>query len=178
MGHHTEAGQSQSKENDTGRRKHSVELFHQGYNCSQSVFAAFSKELGLDFETALKLSSSFGGGMGRLREVCGAVTGMFLAVGLKYGYTDPEDGEAKAEHYRLIQDLARRFEKQNGSIICRELLGLDVKHDIPIPEKRTEQYYQRRPCAELVGNAARMLDEIFASERVEESSGKPKGENK
>jgi C_GCAxxG_C_C family probable redox protein len=136
-------------------------LFKEGYNCAQSVFAAYSEDLGIDFETALKLSSSFGGGMGRLREVCGAVSGMFMVVGMKYGYSDPKDTKAKAEHYRLIQELAKRFKEQNGSIICRELLGLDHKHDIPVPEARNESYYKKRPCVELVKYAAEILDNIM-----------------
>jgi C_GCAxxG_C_C family probable redox protein len=136
-------------------------LFKEGYNCAQSVFAAYCEEVGMNFETALKLSSSFGGGMGRLREVCGAVSGMFMVVGMKYGYSDPKDVKAKEEHYRLIQELAKRFEEENGSIICRELLGLDHQRDIPVPEERNESYYQRRPCAELVRNAAKLLDEIM-----------------
>ena len=99
------------------------QLFVQGYNCSQAVFAAFCDETGLDMDTALRFSSSFGGGMGQLREVCGAVTGMFMVAGVKYGYTDPKDVSAKAEHYRLIQSLAARFKEKNGSYICRELLS-------------------------------------------------------
>lgn len=138
-----------------------ISLFKEGYNCAQSVFAAYCEDVGMDFETALKLSSSFGGGMGRLREVCGAVSGMFMVVGMKYGYSDPKDVKAKEEHYRLIQALAKRFEEENGSIICRELLGLDHQRDIPVPEERNESYYQRRPCAELVRNAAKLLDEIM-----------------
>lgn len=89
----------------------------------------------MDFDTALKLSSSFGGGMGRLREVCGAVSAMFMIAGLKYGYTSPNDDITKAEHYERIQKLAEEFKKNNKTIICRELLGLDVKQDSPIPEK-------------------------------------------
>ncbi|HHW46707.1 MAG TPA: C_GCAxxG_C_C family protein [Clostridiales bacterium] len=139
------------------------ELFLKGYNCAQSVFAAFCDETGLDFETALKLASSFGGGMGRLREVCGAVTGMFVVAGLKYGYTDPANKKAKTEHYRLIQYLAKQFEKENGSIICRELLGISNKRDNPVPEDRSENYYIKRPCAELVERAARILDEYISN---------------
>ena len=143
------------------------ELFKKGYNCSQSIVLAFYDETGLDSETALKIASSFGGGMGRLREVCGAVTGMFMVVGMKYGYTDPFDKKAKTEHYRLIQDLARQFEKENGSIICRDLLGISVKNDIPVPDDRNENYYRKRPCAELVEEAARILDEYILNKKVE-----------
>jgi len=137
------------------------ELFEKGHNCSQAVFAAYADEMGVDFDTALKIASSFGGGMGRLREVCGAVSGMFMVAGMKYGSTDPTDQGAKAEHYKLIQALAKRFEKENGSIICRELLGLAVKNDEPQPEARTEKYYKKRPCMELVEQAARILDDSF-----------------
>ncbi|MBQ2944932.1 MAG: C_GCAxxG_C_C family protein, partial [Ruminococcus sp.] len=99
-------------------------LFKEGYNCAQAVFGAFSQELGLDFDIAMKLSSGFGGGMGRLREVCGAVSGMFMVFDMKHGYTSPTDKEGKMELYSHIQELSKRFEKENGSIICRELLGL------------------------------------------------------
>ncbi len=138
------------------------ELFKKGYNCSQSVVLAFCDELNIDEETALKLSSSFGGGMGRLREVCGAVTGMFIVAGLKYGYTSPTDSDAKAKHYDLIQTLAKRFEEENGTIICRELLGLDAKKESPTPEIRTPDYYRGRPCAELVKSGAKILDEYIS----------------
>ncbi len=132
-------------------------LFLEGYNCSQSVLAAFCDTIEMEFETALLLSSSFGGGMGRLREVCGAVSSMFMIAGLKYGYTSPTDHTKKAEHYALIQLLAERFKATNGSIICRELLGLDHA-DGSVPEKRTDAYYKIRPCAELVYEAAEIMD--------------------
>lgn len=141
--------------------QHAMELFKQGYNCAQSVFAAFCEDLGIDFETALKLSSSFGGGMGRLREVCGAVSGMFAVAGMKYGYTDPKDYIAKAAHYKLIQDLALRFKAENRSIICRELLGLGAGSDGSDPELRTDEYYNKRPCAELVRCAAGIIEDLI-----------------
>lgn len=136
-------------------------LFLDGYNCSQAVLGAFCEELGMDFETAMKLSSSFGGGMGRLREVCGAVSGMFMAAGLKSGYTLPTDKEAKTEHYKLIQQLAGEFKEKNGSIICRELLGEEKTVNTHIPSDRTKEYYKKRPCAELVGDAAEILEKFF-----------------
>ncbi len=139
------------------------ELFLKGYNCCQSVFAAFCDVTGIGFEDALKTASSFGGGMGRLREVCGAVSGMFLVVGTLYGYADPRDIGGKTEHYRLVQTLAARFTDRNGSLICRELLGLEEKHNDPLPEKRTETYYKARPCAELVAHAAEIVDEYIRS---------------
>jgi len=134
------------------------ELFKEGYNCAQSVFVAFQDEMNIDREIALKLSSSFGGGMGRLREVCGAVSGMFMVAGILYGYDEPKNQEAKAKHYARIQELANEFSKQNKSIVCRELLGLDKKKDSPVPEERTKEYYEKRPCAELVGQAARIIE--------------------
>ena len=136
-------------------------LFHEGYNCAQSVFLAFEDRYGIDRKTALMLSSSFGGGMGRLREVCGAVSGMFMVVGLLYGYDDPRDSEGKKELYQRIQTLAKAFEEENGSIICRVLLGLGEGKDSPIPEARTEAYYQKRPCGELVGIAAAILEDYL-----------------
>ena len=91
------------------------ELFMNGYNCAQSMVCAYCDETGMSFEEAVKLSASFGGGMGGLHEVCGAVSGMFMVAGLKYGYTTPDDPEAKAKHYELIQSLAKRFKEENGS---------------------------------------------------------------
>ncbi len=133
-------------------------LFKEGYNCAQAVFCTFSDELGIDFETALKLSSSFGGGMGKLREVCGAVSAMFMIAGLKYGYTSPNDDNAKTEHYKRIQELAEKFKKRNNTIICRELLGLDTQDETSTPEKRTAKYYKDRPCLVLVRDAADIIN--------------------
>ena len=150
--------------------KHSIKavnLFKSGYNCAQSVLGAFCEEFNMDFETAMKLTSSLGAGMGRLREVCGAVSGMFLVAGLKYGYTDPKDYKAKTKHYKLIQELAEEFKQKNKYIVCKDLLGLTRK-DGYTPEKRTEEYYKKRPCSELVGCAAEILDELFEKENRED----------
>jgi len=138
-------------------------LFKEGYNCCQSVVGAFCGELNIDFETAMKLSSSFGGGMGRLREVCGAVSGMFIVAGLKYGYADPKDRKAKAEHYKLIQELAKEFENKYGSIVCRRLLGLEEKKDSHVPSERTQQYYEKRPCSQYVAFAAELAEKMISS---------------
>jgi C_GCAxxG_C_C family probable redox protein len=148
----------------------SKELFEKGYNCAQSVFAAFCDETGMELDAALRLSSSFGGGMGRLREVCGAVSGMFMAAGMIYGYSDPADSDAKTEHYERIQHLAARFRGRNGTIICRELLELPEGPDSPVPEERTEAYYVRRPCGDLVLNAADILDEYLRDNPTERRS--------
>ena len=138
------------------------ELFRAGYNCSQAVLLAFSDVTGLDERAAAVLSSSFGGGMGRLREVCGAVSGAFMVAGILWGYSDPTDHEAKKEHYALIQRIAREFKETNGSYICRELLELPNGPSDPEPEKRTEAYYHRRSCEDYVGIAARVLDAVIA----------------
>ncbi len=147
------------------RPEQAYENFKSGYNCCQSIAVAYADLLGLSSEMAARLSSGFGGGMGRLREVCGAVSGMvFVASALK-GYSDPKDNAQKKELYALIQKLAGAFERENGSIVCRELLGLSVKKEDPTPSARTEGYYKKRPCAELVRMAAEILErELLLSE--------------
>lgn len=149
-------------------REIAEKYFTDGYNCAQAVFLAFSDELGVDTDTAAAISAPFGGGMGRLREVCGAVSGMFMALGCLYGKYSPDDAEAKKQQYADVQVLAHKFEEINGSIICRELLGLEGK-SVPTPEKRTSEYYKKRPCKDMVGDAA----EIFAEYLVK--SGKING---
>mgnify|MGYP002579340243 FL=1 len=147
------------------RPEKAKQLFMSGYNCSQAVVGAFIDDFAIDFDTAMKLSSSFGGGMGRMREVCGAVSGAFMIAGLKCGYCDPCDKAAKSAHYALIQKIAADFKQQNGSIICRELLegvGCNGKCQGSVPEDRTAAYYKKRPCAELVYIAAKIVeDEIY-----------------
>ena len=142
--------------------KKAKELFMEGYNCSQAVFLAFLDLYdGIDEKTALMLSSSFGGGMGAMREVCGAVSGMFMAAGVLFGYDSPKDYEGKKAHYARIQELAAEYKKYNGSIICRELLGLTQGEKKPVPEKRTQEYYKKRPCAELVEMASAILEQYL-----------------
>ncbi len=135
--------------------------FMQGYNCTQAVVLAFADLVDIDRKQLLSLASSFGGGMGRLREVCGTVSGMFIIQGLLNGYTTPETGKIKADHYAAIQQLAHRFEEEHGSIICRDLLGLTVKSEDPTPEQRTNEYYQKRPCPELVASAVGILEDFL-----------------
>ena len=144
--------------------KHSekaLELFVKGYNCSQAVFAAFCDVTGMTEEEALKLSSPFGAGMGRMREVCGAVSGMLMVAGILWGFSDT-DPKSKKEHYELIQQMAKKFkEKNHNSVICRELLA-NIKTDTsPTPDTRSEQYYKVRPCAKFVTDAADILDEMI-----------------
>lgn len=134
------------------------ELYEKGYNCCQAVLGAFSRELGLDEKQALMLASSFGGGMGKLREVCGAVTAMFMIAGYKYGYSDVNDKEAKEEHYRLIQKLGEEFKKKNGSIICRELLNLNEESDTSQLLERKDESGDNRPCPNLVRCGAEIIE--------------------
>lgn len=134
-------------------------LFEEGYNCAQSVFIAFEDIHKIDRTSAAKLSSSFGAGLGRMREVCGCVSGMALAAGMICGYSDPNAKEEKAEHYKLIQSLANEFKQANGSYICRELLsGINNSTD-PTPEARTAEYYKKRPCPMLCAMAAAILED-------------------
>lgn len=132
------------------------------YNCAQAVACAFCAELGLEHAKARALASCFGGGMGRLREVCGAVSGALLVLGAAGGDYDPADRAAKAAQYARVQEFARRFQGQNGSIVCRELLGLrSGQKDAPVPEERTKAYYAGRPCAEIVASAAEILQQML-----------------
>ena len=136
-----------------------AELFLGGYNCAQAVAVAFCDLTGLEEKQAAKMASAFGGGMGRLREVCGAVSGMLLVLGILDGYDDPTDDAAKKELYSRVQALAREFREENGSIICRELL--DNPPADPNPTPRTADFYTQRPCARMVLTAARILDEYL-----------------
>lgn len=135
-------------------------LFREGYNCAQSVFVAYCDLTGLDVQTALRLSASFGGGMGRLREVCGAVSGALMVLGMLRAPADPTDQEAKALHYARVQELARRFRERNETIICRELLG-EMAGSGHVPEKRTEAYYKMRPCERFVYDGAELLEQLL-----------------
>ena len=136
-------------------------LFLQGYNCAQAVVCAFGDVTGLDIDAAARMASSFGGGLGRLREVCGTVSGAALVLGIAKGYADPTDFEAKKAHYHLVQEFARRFREQNGSIVCRELLSGVSATSGGDPEARTPEYYQKRPCPNLAWQAAHILDEML-----------------
>ena len=137
------------------------ELFYEGYNCAQAVLGAFAERAGISFETAVKTASSFGGGMGGMREVCGAVSGMLMAAGLIFGYEKPNDRAAKSEHYARVRKLSEQFREENGSIICRELLGMAGQKGSQEPAERTEEYYKKRPCPELVAMAAAVLEDYL-----------------
>ena len=137
-------------------------LFKQGFNCSQSVFAACADLYGIEDEAlALRLSASFGGGIGRMRQTCGAACGMFMLAGLENGSAVVGDAEGKMQNYALVQELAEKFQQENGSLICAELLGIAPKPQEPTPEARTEEYYKKRPCAEMVASAVRIFLENF-----------------
>ncbi|MDE7364577.1 MAG: C-GCAxxG-C-C family protein [Ruminococcus sp.] len=138
------------------------QLFAEGRNCSQAVFTAFCDVTGFDEELALCLSSSFGGGMGRLREVCGTCSAMFMIAGILYGYSSKNDINEKAEHYRRIQYLAKQFKEKHGTINCLELLKHLNTDTNPMPEQRTEQYYKVRPCIKFVRTASEILDKYIA----------------
>lgn len=133
-----------------------VELFECGYNCAQAVFGAFAEDVGVSQEMALKLSAPFGGGIGRLREVCGACSGMLMALGMTDGYSEPETGDIKAEHYKLVRKLCEEFKEQNGSLLCREILKTEEVGGTP--SARTESFYKERPCVRCVRTAAEILE--------------------
>ena len=138
-----------------------AELFVQGYNCAQAVAVAFCDVTGLDEKQTVKMVSAYGGGMGRLREVCGAVSGMFFVLGCLYGYDNSDADETKKELYTRVQGLAAGFREQCGSIICRELL--DNPPSDPNPSPRTAEYYKERPCTLMVKTAADLMDEFIAA---------------
>lgn len=146
------------------RAKLAREYFESGYNCAQSVFLAFRDITGLDKQMAATFSAPFGGGMGRLREVCGTVSGMSMVAGFLYPNSEPNDMSSKMRTYAAVQDLAERFRAENGAIVCRELLGLGRQKDDPKPSERTAEYYKRRPCAEYVAIAARLVAEKINAE--------------
>lgn len=137
------------------------QLFEGGCNCCQAVFCAFPENTSLTKDEAMRLSAGFGGGMGRLREVCGAVSGMIMVLSEKYACADPNNKEEKAALYALIQKAAGEFKAENGSIVCRELLGLKEKNSEPVPEERTKEYYKKRPCSELVYCAAAIAEKYL-----------------
>ncbi len=151
------------------------ELFESGYNCTQAVVCAFCDMTGMEIDQAARLSSAFGGGMGRLREVCGTVSAAFLVLGAVEGYSNPGDPEAKKRLYARVREFAARFREKEGSIICRELLAksaVDRKQIEPggDPEARTPEYYRKRPCPALCAFSAQILDEMFAEANA--ASGK------
>lgn len=151
----------------TVHEERAAELFLSGAVCSQAVFCAFCDMHGIDLEVAARLSSSLGGGVGRMREVCGAFSGAAMAAGMLYGFTIPPTHEEKLLHYQRIQELGARFAERWGSVVCRDILGERLGEGAvssePIPEERTPEYYAKRPCLEAVRLAARLLDEYIVN---------------
>lgn len=137
------------------------DFFHQGYNCAQAVLLAFADECGLSTEMAAKIASSFGGGIGRMREVCGAVSGMCMAAGLIKGYSDAGDASGRAEHYARIQQMAGEFREVFGSVVCRDLLSGVNATVGGAPEERTPEYYKKRSCDQCVRLAAQIAEKYL-----------------
>lgn len=135
--------------------------FECGKNCSQAVALAFCPEMGLSEELVERQTIGFGGGMGRMREVCGGVSGMFMAIGLFFGYDEPDGAQAKKELYSYVRALADKFKESEGSIICRELLAGVKTQPGPDPEPRNTADYKKRPCPELVAYAAQLTEDFL-----------------
>ena len=148
-----------------------VDYFMQGYNCSQSVVAAFSDLYGLDETMAKRIAAGFGGGVGRMRMMCGAVSGIVMLVGLECGQTEGSDREGKSACYKVVQDLLAKSKEENGSLICAEILGIkgyEKAQSSYIASARTAEYYKTRPCAAKVESAARIFADYLRSQRVKE----------
>ncbi|MBO5226160.1 MAG: C_GCAxxG_C_C family protein [Parabacteroides sp.] len=154
------------KEFDVEERvNQAIQNFKSGYNCAQSVFLAYSDLFNIDFELAKNMSVSFGGGMGRMREVCGSVSAMAMLAGFKYPVPDTSNQEARKRNYAMVQKVANLFKEKNGSIVCHELLSpTDAASTNPSPEIRTKEYYKKRPCVVLVEEAARIAGKMLKGE--------------
>ena len=154
--------------NNEERIEKAVALFKEGFNCSQSVVAAFADQYGFTHEQALRMSASFGGGIGRMRETCGAACGLFMLAGLETGAVEGADRDGKARNYAVVQELAEEFKRRNGALKCADLLGLSKKEPVvSIPEARTAQYYEKRPCVKMVEEAARIWCEYLEKSSLE-----------
>lgn len=152
---------------DINRGQIAKGYFMQGYNCAQAVAMAFDDLVKIDKDQIARMLSGFGAGFGRMREVCGTVSGFTFVLSALYGNDDPKNVKAKQEIYEKVQKLGKQFADENGSVVCRELLGLNIKGaDSPTPEARTEKYYKKRPCAELVEYSATILDEYINSQEM------------
>jgi len=163
---------SKTKINAEERAMRAKKYFQEGYNCSQSVALAYADITSLDEEMVAKITASFGGGMGRLREVCGAVSGMVFLASFISPCPMANNAEAKKANYTLVQEFAERFREKNGAIVCRTLLGIDRPKDVPTPSARTAEYYKKRPCADLVYDAALIVGEYLANGKLKAENGK------
>ena len=183
-------------------RERAIELFYQGYNCSQAVFGAYAERYGIEKDIAMRLAASFGGGMGRMREVCGALSGALIVVGMETGATEGRDAAGKKANYDMVQKVAGIYKEKNGSIYCKELLGLvpmpngekrptavtqDTQKKLTAaeyatshmttftettPEARTKEYYKKRPCPELIGQVCDILDEVLYSQSIQKEENR------
>jgi len=154
--------------NNEERIEKAVALFKEGFNCSQSVVAAFADQYGFTHKQALRMSASFGGGIGRMRETCGAACGLFMLAGLETGAVEGADRDGKARNYAVVQELAEEFKRRNGALKCADLLGLSKKEPVvSTPEARTAQYYAKRPCVKMVEEAARIWCEFLEKSSLE-----------
>lgn len=174
------------QEPEKSRQELAEAYFRKGFNCAQSVFLAFAKDYGFDENTALRLSASFGGGIGRMREVCGCFLAMSMIAGLETGSTKENDPLGKQQNYETVQRLAKEYRKiSGGSILCRELLGLNQdgkrreaqeqsRADLvegAKPAERTEEYYKKRPCIRLIKDACTIIEnEFFGGTKNEQST--------
>jgi C_GCAxxG_C_C family probable redox protein len=140
--------------------------FLEGYNCAQAVVMAFDDIMAMDVEQLARLAAPFGGGMGRMREVCGTVSGMTMVAGAIAPSSDPKNLEERKNNYALVQTFAESFRRENGDIVCRRLLGLEPmveRNETAMPSERTAEYYKKRPCVEYVACAARIVAEYLAA---------------
>ena len=154
--------------NNEERIEKAVALFKEGFNCSQSVVAAFADQYGFTHEQALRMSASFGGGIGRMRETCGAACGLFMLAGLETGAVEGADRDGKARNYAVVQELAEEFKRRNGALKCADLLGLSKQEPVvSTPEARTAQYYAKRPCVKMVEETARIWCEYLEKSSLE-----------
>lgn len=146
------------------KRETATALFREGYNCAQSVFAAYAEDYGFTREQALRLSASFGAGIGRMRETCGAFSGAAMVLGLETGTVIGSDAAGKQRNYDAVQQLAARFREKHGTLSCRELLELSPMASVSDtrPADRTAAYYKSRPCPALVGSVCDLLDDLLA----------------
>ena len=148
------------------RVEEAVARFEEGYNCAQAVFATYADLFGMKEEDALRLASPMGGGMGRMREVCGAVSGMALLEGLKEGNIVPNDKNAQGQTYATVRTMSDAFSQRHGSIICRELLGISAREKSAVPSERTQMYYSSRPCTKYVKSAAEFVEEYLLADEM------------
>jgi len=144
----------------SAKSEQAVSCFEEGFNCSQAVLSVYAEEFGLSRQTALKIACGFGGGMGRMALTCGAVTGAFMVLGLRYGNVNASDKQIKEKTYGLVREFARKFEERNGSIICKELLGCDISEPKGLKSAKENGLFAS-VCPGLVRDAVEILEEML-----------------